>query len=150
MTERLFHRLTQLGVADSGRDGELASVVTEPVGCRIIDFVIDQRFFERTQGAPVILFPAEVARVRGDGLKADHRNATGLWCARSQEALLQLLFHPQAEGRLADARWPDHENEGAAGGFLDGAPEGIADGLQAGMRNRIGAKVAEARALGCL
>src|SRR6266542_4020191 len=41
MPERLFHRLTQLGVADSGRDGELASVVAEPVGGRIIDFVID-------------------------------------------------------------------------------------------------------------
>jgi hypothetical protein len=63
---------------------------------------------------------------------------------------VQLLFHPQAQGRLADARGPDHENQGAAGGFLDGAPEGLADRLQAGMRNRIGAKVAEARAGGGL
>ena len=75
MTERLLHRLAQLVVVDSARNCEFAGLIPEDLACRIIDLVINQRFLQRTQTAPVIIFPTETARIWCDRLESDYWNA---------------------------------------------------------------------------
>src|SRR5437867_4191832 len=106
--------------------------------------VIDERFFQLTQSPAVIVFPAEITRVRCGSLESDHGNAPRVWFAGRKESLFQLLLNPQPKCRLAHPRWPNYENQRSPGWFLDGSPKSIANCLQLGMRDRIGTKVREA------
>jgi hypothetical protein len=78
-------------------------LIPADVPCSVIDFVVDEGLFERTQGSAVIIFPTEITRVWRDRFESDHRNPTGIRLASRQKSLLQLLFNPQTQRRLADA-----------------------------------------------
>jgi hypothetical protein len=69
-------------------------LIPEDVPCCVIDFVVDEGFFENAQRSPVIVFPTEITRVWRNRFESNHRNPAGICLASQQKLLLQLLFNP--------------------------------------------------------
>src|SRR5215469_3143831 len=149
MDECTFEGVTYFETRCPRVQGESARVVPEDAADAVADLVINQRFFQRNQGAAVVVLPTKLGEV-GSGFDTDHGNTSRVIFQSGKQGLLEVSFNPEAQGRLANASRPVDEDQGPSCGILDGLLECSVGLFQPGMGDGERAKIGHPRLDGLL